>query len=108
MEIVSYSGASGDQELRLRQLITLGGEQSIIAMLERFAGHVENFLDVEIQHGWSAAAVHRLIGAAAMLGFSRLEAALRVMEEPRVTTADARRAASAGRAAVRFARTWTP
>ena len=107
MQILDHSGGPDAQELRLRQLIALGGEQPIVAMLGRFADHVESFLDTEVQQGWPAEAVHRMIGAAAMLGFSRLEKTWRVMEEP-ATPADARRAASAGRAAIRFARSWTP
>jgi len=92
---------------RLDELIALGGEEKIAAMLRRFSDQLGSFLALDPTQNWPVASVHRMVGLAAILGFSQVEATWRKLETAEAQATDRFLARQAAEAAISFVKGWS-
>ncbi len=63
---------------RLADLRIVGGEALAVRLTQNFQGHLEGLLS---EPRWTKQQIHRALGLAGMLGFGRLEQALRRLDD---------------------------
>ncbi len=91
---------------RLEGLILLGGREKICGMLRRFSDQLNSFLALDPTERWKVADVHRMVGLAAMLGFSQVETTWRRLETAKPKDSDHVLARQAAEAAITFIQGW--
>ena len=92
---------------RLEDLAALGGRAKVTSMLKRLCDQLQGFLQTPVDQDWPPAEVHRMVGLAAMLGFSQVEASWRRVEA-QTPQGDSRPAArAAASAAICFVKEWS-
>jgi hypothetical protein len=91
---------------RLEDLVRLGGREAVEGMLARFSEQLQALPVARGAAKDDGDEVHRLIGLAAILGFSEVERALRRIEFGDAADEDRRAARLAAVAAVDFCRIW--